>query len=87
MFRDFVRFNFMLKNIKKLLKLKLDLEIQKQIENTKFHNFGFSVCLWIPGSDFRFSNFFMFFNMKLNRARSQAKPGPSKLRRPHLALS
>ena len=30
------RFNFMLKNIKKLLRRKLDPGIQKQIENPKF---------------------------------------------------
>ena len=70
MFRDFVRFNFMLKNIKQLLRLKLNPGIQKQFDNPKFHNLGFSVCLWIPGFNFRLSNFFMFFNMKLKRARS-----------------
>ena len=81
------RIQFQIEKHKKLLRRKLDPGIQKHIENPKLHNFRFSVCFWIPGFNFRLSNFIMFFNMKLNRARSQAKPGPSKLGRPHLALS
>ena len=31
-----------------------------------------TICFWIPGSNFRLSNFFMFLNMKLkNRFRKQ----------------
>ena len=64
-------------NHKKLLRRKNESCDPKMNEN---HNFQFSVCFLIPECNFRPSNvFLMFFNMKLNRAKSQKLLNLNKL--------